>query len=279
LDAEMKHARKKPTAHRNGAKGRKKGPSKLWKVARSARSWLLGGLLLALVLAAIGLVFPYLYDFLVNSPYLKLETITMEGADARLQEDLTQLCGLRPGTSILALKLTEIKKAMESHPWVRSVKIERRFPDQLWIRVERQEPYAVVLSNGLHFFNRWGEVFKPVQEGDSIDFPIVTGLEVDEAATPACLKRAVAVMEILKGAGAEWSIRNLSEINLEAEGRLSLYFKTLRAEVRLTESDAALKMDEFKKIVGHLKIIGRLEEAKLIDLNYEDGGVVSFRKG
>jgi cell division septal protein FtsQ len=275
----MKRTVKKPSAKRNGAKGRKRGPSKIRKVAQSLRSWLLGGFLLALVLASMGLVFPYLYDFLVNSPYLKLETITMEGVGAKLQDDLTQLCGVHKGTSILALKLKEIKKAMESHPWVRSVKIERRFPDQLWIRVERQEPFAVVLSNGLHYFNRWGEVFKPVQEGDSIDFPIVTGLEADEAATPTCLKRAVAVMEALKGGSAEWSINNLSEINLEGEGDLSLYFKTLRAEVRLTESDAPLKMDELKKIVEHLKTIDRLEEATLIDLNYEDGGVVSFRKG
>ena len=226
------------------------------QVVRSVRSWLLGGFLLALVLVAIGLVFPYLYDFLVNSPYLRVETVTMEGADTKLRQDLTQLCGLRKGTSILSLRLKEIKKAMEGHPWVRSVKIERRFPDQLWIKVEKQEPCAVVLSNGLHYFNRWGEVFKPVQEVDSIDFPIVTGLGPDDAATPAFLKRAVVVLDGLKAEGAEWSISNLSEINLENEGGVSLYFKTLKAEVRLTESEATWKMDEFKKIVEHLKAIG-----------------------
>jgi cell division protein FtsQ len=248
-------------------------------MARSVRSWLFGGFLLALVLGVIGLVFPYLYDYLVSSPYLKLETVTMEGADAKLQAELTQLCGLRKGTSILALRLNEIKKTMESDPWVRSVKIERRFPDQLWIRVERQEPMAMVLSNGLHYFNRWGEVFKPVQDRDSIDYPIVTGLEVDEAATPGCLKRAVAVIDALKAERGEWAVGNLSEINLEDEDGLSLYFKTLKAEVRLTESEAASEMDEFKKIVEHLKSIGRLEEATLIDLNYEEGAVVSFKKG
>ena len=243
------------------------------------RSWLFGGFLLAFVLAVIGLVFPYLYDYLVSSPYLRLETVTMEGADAKLQDELTQLSGIRKGASILALRLNEIKKNMESDPWVRSVKIERRFPDQLWIRVEKQEPVAMVLSNGLHYFNRWGEVFKPVQDRDSIDYPIVTGLEVDEAATPSCLKRAVAVIDALKAESGDCAIRNLSEINLEDEGGVSLYFKTLKAEVRLTESDAPSEMDEFKKIVEHLKSIGRLEEATIIDLNYEEGAVVSFKKG
>jgi cell division protein FtsQ len=243
------------------------------------RSWLFGGFLLAFVLAVIGLVFPYLYDYLVSSPYLRLETVTMEGADAKLQDELTQLSGIRKGASILALRLNEIKKNMETDPWVRSVKIERRFPDQLWIRVEKQEPVAMVLSNGLHYFNRWGEVFKPVQDRDSLDYPIVTGLEVDEAATPSCLKRAVAVIDALKAESGDWAIRNLSEINLEDEGGVSLYFKTLKAEVRLTESDAPSEMDEFKKIVEHLKSIGRLEEATIIDLNYEEGAVVSFKKG
>jgi cell division protein FtsQ len=271
--------RHKPSSNRNNARTGKRGSSRMRKMARSIRPWLLGGFLLGLVLAAIGLVFPYLYDFLVNSPYLRLETVVMEGADARLQEDLTQLCGLRIGTSILALRLDEIKKSMESHPWVRSAKVERRFPDQLWIRVERQAPFAVVLSNGLHYFNRWGEVFKPVQEGDAIDFPIVTGLAVADTASAARLKRAVLVMEALRAESAEWAISNLSEINMEDDGGLSLYFKTLKVEVRLTESEAASKMDELKKIVAHLKAIGRLEEATLIDLSYEDGGVVSFRRG
>jgi cell division septal protein FtsQ len=149
----------------------------------------------------------------------------------------------------------------------------------LWIRVERQAPFAVVLSNGLHYFNRRGEVFKPVQEGDAIDFPIVTGLAVADTATPTRLKRAVLVMEALKAESAEWAISNLSEINMEDNGGLSLYFKPLKVEVRLTESEAVSKMDELKKIVAHLKAIGRLEEATLIDLNYEDGGVVSFRRG
>jgi len=66
---------------------------------------------------------------------------------------------------------------------------------------------------------------------------------------------------------------------MEDDGGLSLYFKTLKVEVRLTESEVASKMDEFKEIVEHLKAIGRLEEATLIDLNYEDGGVVSFKRG
>ncbi len=269
----------KPSANRKGASGRKRGPSRIRKAARSARSWLLGGILLGLALAAIGLVFPYLYDFLINSPYLKLETVTMEGADTKLREELTQLCGLRTGTSILALRLDEIKKTMESHPWVRSVKVERRFPDQLWVRVERQEPFAVVLSNGLHYFNRLGEVFKPVQAGDSIEFPIVTGLAADDATTPDRLKRAVVMIEVLKSERAEWAVSNLSEINLESERALSLYFKTLRVEIRLPGSEVGSKMDELKQIVEHLKTLGRLQEAALIDLNYEEGGVVSFKRG
>ena len=137
----------------------------------------------------------------------------------------------------------------------------------------------MVLNDGLHYFNRWGEVFKPVQEVDSVDFPIVTGVAVDEAATVNRLKRAVVVLDVLKAEGAEWSISNLSEINLKDEGGLSLYFRTMKVEVRLTASEAVSKMDEFKKIVAHLKSIGRFEEATLIDLNYEDGGVVSFKKG
>ncbi len=267
------------SANRKGASARKRKFSRIRKAVRSVRSWLLGGFLLGLVLATIGLVFPYLYDFLVNSPYLRLEVVTIEGADTKLQEALTQLCGLRTGRSIVSLKLNEIKTAMEGHPWVRSVKVQRRFPDQLWIRVERQEPIAVALIDGLHYFNRWGEVFKPLQEGDAMDFPIVTGLAPADTTIQDRLKRVVVVMEALKSEPAEWAVSNLSEINLANEPGLSLYFKTLRVEVRLPGSEVVSKMDELKKIVDHLKAIGRLQEAALIDLSYEAGGVVSFKRG
>jgi len=49
-----------------------------------------------------------------------------------------------------------------------------------------------------------------VQEGDAIDFPIVTGLVVPDTATPARLKRAVVVMDALKAESAEWATSNLS---------------------------------------------------------------------
>jgi cell division protein FtsQ len=245
---------------------------------RKAGSRLLKTLLVLVIVGATSLIFLCLYDYLLTSPYMRLEKVEMKGVDERIKKELLEMCDLDPDVGILGLKLNHLKEVIETHPWVRSVRLERRFPHTLIVEAEKQVPVALVLKDGMYYMNGQGEMFKDVSRGEQIDFPVVTGVTGEGAEAQEQLKRVAHVVRTLEGEEGLWASEELSEIHVRDRGEISLYFAHLKAEVSLVWSDLAKKMDGLKKVAEHLRQTGRIQQVTRIDLNHVDGAVVSFRK-
>ena len=99
--------------------------------------------LFIVVIAAVSLSFISFYHYLLTSPYMKLEQVDMKGVDGKIRNELIEMCGLNSGQSLLGLNLNKLKKRMDEHPWVRSVKLERRFPHTLIVEAEKQIPSSI----------------------------------------------------------------------------------------------------------------------------------------
>jgi cell division protein FtsQ len=236
-------------------------------------------LVLCLVAAGVGVIsgsFLWMYNYLLTSPYLRLEQVEMGGIPPALQRDLIQLGGLSNGTSLLAIRLDDVKEKMEEHAWVRSVRVERRFPNKVVIDAELQTPSALVVADGIYYLNRWGEIFKKVQESEVVDFPIITGISLQSGKAQEQLYRVSHVLQVLELEEGRWSADELSEIHIRENGSVSLYFEHLSAEVRLMWYDLENKLEGLKKVTEHLTRSGKIHQVSRIDLNQVDGAVVSF---
>jgi len=239
---------------------------------------LIRGILFLSVVVIISFSFLFLYHDLLRSRHLKLEQVEVEGVEGKIRNELIKMCDLNSGLSMLALKLKELKKKMEKHPWVRTVKLERRFPSTLIIRVEKERALALAVMDGLHYVNRLGEIFKKVHKSDELDFPVITGFS-EGSDSRAPLMRAIRVLKALEREKGPWSMDELSEIHLKKGKGMSLYFSHLGAEIKLISKDVESKMAVLKKVARHLSQKGRIHQVKGIDLNYAGEAVVSFRKG
>ena len=248
------------------------------RLIRPLGQGLIKGILFLSVVVIISLSFPFLYNDLLQSRYLKLEQVEVVGVEGKIRNELIKMCDLNSGLSMLALKLKELKKKMEKHPWVRTVKLERRFPNALVIRAEKERALALVVMDGLYYVNRLGDIFKKVHKSDEIDFPVITGL-AKGLDSRAPLMRAIRVLKALEREKGPWSMDELSEIHLKKGKGMSLYFSHLGAEIKLISEDVESKMAVLKKVARHLSQKGRIHQVKGIDLNYAGEAVVSFRKG
>ena len=208
-----------------------------------------------------------------------LKQVDFMGVDADIRNDLIRMCDLNSDHNLLALKLNELKEAMEKHPWVRSVTMERRLPDTLLIKAEKEEPLALILLEKIYYVNRHGEIFKEVDRTEQIDLPIITGVSKDSEGIGVRLKRATKIMEHLKSERGLWSLSELSEIHLNGSGGISLYFNHLTAEIKLMCEDPTDQIEGLKKVAEHLTRTGRIHHVTAIDLNHVDGALVSFKKG
>ncbi len=229
------------------------------------------------VIAAVSLSFLSIYHYLLTSPYMKLEQVNIKGVDEEIRNDLIEMCGLNSEQSLLGLNLNKLKKRMEEHLWIRSVKLERRFPHTLIVEAEKQVPAALALTDRFYYVNRWGEIFKTVSGTDDNDFPIITGLSKNSSRAQEQLDKTMHVITVLKSEDDLWSLEKVSEIHLKKDGEISLYFNHLRAEITFMWNELGDKMDGLKKVAEHLNQSGKIDAVTHINLNYEDGAVVSFR--
>ena len=168
------------------------------RVISGAGSAMLKISLLLVFVAVVSISFLALYQYLLSSPYMRLEEVQITGVEEELQAEIKELHDLDSSKSLLGINLNELKRDIEKHPWIRSVRLERRFPNTLIIDAERQEPLALALMDRMYYINRYGEIFKEIDGQDNIDFPLITGIPDDSATAREWLKNAVHVMDILK---------------------------------------------------------------------------------
>ncbi len=230
------------------------------------------------VLTVVSLSFVMLYNYLLSSPYMRLEHVEIHGVDENIKSELLQICGLTAEQGLLGLKLDSMKNKMEKHPWVRTATVQRRFPDTLIVQVEKQEPVMLVLLDRFFYMNIHGELFKPVSQSDEIDFPILTGLTPKDPDPKGKLEKSVQVLNVLKGEEGLWSPGNLSEMHLSQNGGVSLFFNHMQAAIRISHRNPARNMEELKQITKHLSASGKISLVTQIDLNHADGAIVSFKK-
>ena len=86
-------------------------------------------------------------------------------------------------------------------------------------------------------------------------------------------------MKALEKQKEPWSSKNLSEVHVRKDGDAILYFSHFPGSVKIRGSDLATRLDDLKKVVEHLNSAGRIHMVRTINLNYNEGAAVSFKKG
>lgn len=265
--------------------------------------WVTAGCLkigfIIVVFALVGAAFVFLYQALARSAYFRLEQVEVRGVDEAVKTELIAAGGLNSAVSLLALNLGEVKGQMEQHPRVRKVSLRRRFPHTLLVEAEQERPVALLLRDRLYYVNRWGEVYKPVEEPERPDLPIVTGVSEEGVPGPRRLRPAVALLEALEEESDLWTRERLSEIHVEGDGTASLYFDHLAAAVRMPlgapqdrrQSEAGSedgdkdgremrqRLHRLERVFRHLAQSGRAGRVRMIDLSCGHEAVVSFSSG
>ncbi len=252
---------------------------KVWKVFQFVGSCLFKFFFLIFILALISGIFIYLYDNLLRAPYVRLARVAVTGVDEAMQKEILQLAKIDPEASLFSISVDEVKERVEKHPWVRSAGVEKQFPHTLSIRVEREEPWAIVGGEKLQYMNRNGRIFKEVEDGDPMDFPIVTGVPAVAEESDRRVQTAVLVLSALETETGRWSAEQLSEVHVRGDGSVYLYYSFLPFGVKVRADEVMKRMGDLKKLVEHLTRTGRIRSAKGINLEYAEGAVVSFKKG
>ena len=232
---------------------------------------------LVLIVAGGGLMAKSLFD----SRYFKVSEVRVENESRVTAEEIAALSDVRLGHNIFELDLPRIGRKIEENPWVKSAEVRRLFPRTVVIRVEERSPKAVINLDYLYYVDGDGEIFKVLEADDSLDFPVITGLErkdllekPDEAQNR--LREMVGLVGELTGRRI-FGLQDVSEIHLDQTGEIVLYSCAGGVPVRMGDGNYGAKLDHLERIYAELK--PRLRALKYIDLNVIDRIVVKVETG
>jgi cell division protein FtsQ len=218
------------------------------------------------------------YQFLSSARWFKIQDIEVIGAGDSMKKALIKLSGITEGDSLLSIDIATVERTIEKHPWIKDVTAARSFPHRVRIEVQHEEPIAVVVLDRMCLMNKEGILFKDIEKNDPIDFPIITGLSGNTGELGGHLTRVSSFLS----AYSLWSevllARDLSEVHVEKDGALSVYFNDLPFKIAFGRDDFDRKIISLQRIIKHLKTTHQLRKATLIDMDYQDRGVVAFRE-
>lgn len=262
--------RKKQKAERKGGRLR---PLSLIAVALFAAStfWLLQAEWRETLDGADRLVAAFL-----NHEIFAVREIKVKGGEKIGGAEIVALAGLKHGVSVWKVDPVAAEKKVARHPWVRRVLVRREFPRRVVVEVEQREAKAIAVLGALYYVDREGFVFKQVEPGDNMDFPLLTGLAPEELAYPTSFATRQRIQEALR-------LNDLmgkdplavSEIHFLRQGGVTLYPMTYRLALQMGWGEWEEKLGRLERVLALWK--GQEERLGVLDFNFRDQVVVRVK--
>ncbi len=215
-------------------------------------------------------------QMLLESGYFGVEQIRVEQQVRVSEGDILAASDIEIGDSLFDLELHMIGRKIEEHPWIARAEVERAFPDQVVIRVVEREPRAIIDLDYLYYVDKSGDVFKMLESGDELDYPVITGIDrqylLDNPdQTQDSLNLALALMNQLE-VRPLFNLDDVSEIHFDQQDGLIMHTRIGGVPVRMGKQGFELKLNRLEAIYQDLE--PRLLALKYIDLNVTDRVIV-----
>ena len=191
---------------------------------------------------------------------------------------IREISGVQNGLSMFDLDLNTIGARIEKNPWVATAEVERVFPRTVTIKVTEFTPAAIINHGCLYYVAQDGTIFKPLEMGEKINFPLLTGMEQkdilqNQKETRLLLAGAVRLAELLR-TRKSFNLEKLSEIHIDPLQGYELMTLQGGVPVKIGFDNFEPKLARLDRIYAEIE--SRLSVTQYIDLNAADRVVVKL---
>ncbi len=217
------------------------------------------------------LVFMYL-------PYFNLQQVDVTGNQRLSRDEVVEAAEIEAGINLLTVNLGAITARLKRHPWIRSASVYRQFPGQLIVEIEERSPRAILAAGKLYYVDEQAEFFSRLLPGDSVRFPLFTGVSPSHLKTHGLqiremIRLGLGLMDLVERTGSDPDISRVSEIRIDLDEGLSLHTKSGRILV-LGKGDFERKLKRYARLKKFLIRRGQWHTARIINLDFEDRALV-----
>ena len=214
--------------------------------------------------------------FVLENPYFSVREIQVRGGEKVGGSEIVAMAGLRHGMNMWKIEPAAIESKIAHHPWVRRVLVRREFPRRVVIEVEERTPKAIVALRKLYYVDADGIVFKEVGQGETVAFPLLTGLRPEQLATSNLAMREKIQDAMRLGELMTKDSHILSEIHFDASDRVVLYTTAYPVALHMGWGDWNDKMKRLDRVLALWK--GHEERLASLDVSFRDQVVARLRR-
>ncbi len=143
-----------------------------------------------------------------------VQEVLVEGRTRTEPNQVLAALGVSRGAPILALDAEHARRRLEALPWIARASIERRLPDEIYVRLAERIPLALWQIDGeVSVIDRDGEVIRGIEPNSFNRLPLVVGKDApsDTAALLAMLRGAPKLNDLVTAAvrvgSRRWNLR------------------------------------------------------------------------
>ncbi len=211
-----------------------------------------------------------------SATFCSLKIIEVASTKHVTRGEILAMAGVEPGKNLLRLNLKRMGEQLAKNPWVETVRIRRFFPDGISIAVTEREPLAVINMGFIYYLDKNGIVFKVLNQGDRLDYPVITGFSEDDmnsdpAGTREALKTTCELLRVLREKGA-FILADVSEIHYDKDLGFTMFTASGGLPVKIGSGDFSAKLERFARI--YRELMAQRPSLHYIDLDYSDRIVV-----
>lgn len=216
------------------------------------------------------------YRALASVSLFRLKKIELSATRRISREEVLAITGLEPGRDLVRMDLKKMGEQLSQNPWVETVRIRRSYPDTVSIALTEREPLAVVNMGYFYYLDGTGTIFKVLNQGDRLDYPVITGFsEEDLNGDPAGMREALAAtcqLLALLRAKCSFILADVSEIHYDKGYGFTLFTASGALPVKVGSGDFSAKFSRLARIYQNLK--AEQQTIQYIDLDYSDKIIV-----
>jgi cell division septal protein FtsQ len=128
----------------------------------------------------------------------------------------------------------------------------------------------------IYYLDKKGNVFKALNQGDKLDFPVITGFSEEELGrdpkgTRDALLATCELLKILKEKGT-FILADVSEIHYDKGYGFTMFTSSGALPVKIGAGDFSAKVERFARIYKDL--MAQDQKLQYIDLDYNDKIIV-----
>lgn len=216
--------------------------------------------------------------FLIYTPYFNLRQVDVAGNKRLSSAEVIETSGMESGTNLLTIDLGQIAARLRRHPWIRAASVYRRLPGQLIVEIDERTPRAILVAGKLYYVDEQAEFFTRLLPGDSVDFPLFTGVKAEELRTHGSeiremIRAGLLLLDQMERYGSAMDASEIAQMQLSLDDGLSLHTRNGQIVV-LGKSDYEQKMQRYGRLKNFLTLRGEWHNAQVINLDFEDRALV-----